>query len=242
MLYDAHVHVGLFPDPKALICRAHERGIVLLCNSCTLSESENTIKVLSSQDISYPVFAGVHPLYAATESFEESRLCKLAEQKLIAGIGECGLDLKTDYPLDKQIELLDRHLSVAKTYNLPLNLHIRGAHGQLLSLLKRFRGSVRGIIHNFTFSYELAKEYLDLGFLLSVGHHILNISPKLSSVLLRVGSDKIVLETDADYKHNAAYDEQQIKKEYESLGRLFRLEVNDVERTVEQNILNLLGK
>ncbi|MGN1281746.1 MAG: TatD family hydrolase [Succinivibrio sp.] len=242
MLYDAHIHAGLYPDIKALVECAHSHDITLLCNSCTLEESERTVRELSSISCSFPVFAGIHPWYVSDEHFDESRLAHLAKNSLIAGIGECGLDFKASCPHDRQIECLDRQMHIAKLYSLPLNLHVRSAHPQLISLLKSYQGGVRGIIHNFTFSYELAREYLNLGFILSVGHHILNISPKLRSVLLKAGLDGIVLETDADYYHSASYDPQQIKNEYECLGRLFNLKMEELESRVEQNILKILGK
>lgn len=58
---------------------------------------------------------------------------------------------------------------------------------------------MNGFVHNFTFSYDLAKKYLDLGTMLSVGHHITFNQAKLNSVLEKVGLENFVLETDADF-------------------------------------------
>ena len=243
MLYDAHVHAGMFPDFNKTITCALNSGIVPVCVSTSLEECSLLLKKLSQIQINLPVFAGVHPWYLKEHVFDEKLALSLLSDHVISGIGEFGLDSKCDVPLNVQIEALNEHLDFACGCKLPVNLHIRACHGELIRELKKYRGSVRGIIHNFTFSYELAKQYLDLGYILSVGSVICSYSSSnLCEVLKKVGIGNVVLETDADYEHTGDYDPLVLEKSYARLGDIFKLSEQRVELTLEKNLLTILGK
>lgn len=241
MLFDAHIHAGMFPDVVSVVKCAQDNGITPILVGVYLDECLQTLKKLSNSNLYTPVFVGIHPWYANKHVFDEKKITTLLQSPLVKGIGECGLDNKISLPLNEQIDLLQKHLEIAARYNLPVNLHIRGYHNELLNCLKKYQGSVVGIVHNFTFSYEIAKRYLDLGFILSVGHFVLTPSQKLVSVLNRVGIDKIVLETDLDYLHTGLYDHNLLKKEYVALGSLLNTTTDNIELTIEKNLKNILG-
>ncbi len=240
MLYDAHLHAGMFPDIGATVGCALNSSITPVLVGIHLKESQNTLKVLENTFPSVPVFVGIHPWYMKEHAFDEALFDKLLSSPQVKGIGECGLDNKIEVSLEQQLELLERHLEAALKHGLPVNLHVRGYHGELVRVLKKYQGSLKGVVHNFTFSYEVAKKYLDLGMYLSVGSHIIKPSQKMINVLNAVGVKHIVLETDADYLHTGEYDPDLLKNSYKSLGSIFNLSADNIERLVEVNIKNLL--
>ena len=223
MLFDAHLHAGMFPDIGATVRCALNSSITPVPVGIHLKESQNTLKVLENTFPSIPVFVGIHPWYMQEYPFEEALFNSLLSSPLVKGIGECGLDNKIEVPLDEQIALLDMHLAAA-----------------VVRVLKKYQGAVRGVVHNFTFSYEVAKNYLDLGMYLSVGSHVINPSQKMFQVLNSVGAEHLLLETDADYLHTGEYDPEQLKSSYKSLSSILNLPADKIERLIEVNIKNLL--
>ena len=242
MLYDAHVHVGMFDDIKSMLKCALLSQITPVCVGITLSESLHTLNLLKENSLSLPVFVGIHPWYLKDNLFDENQIETLLAFDNVVGIGECGLDNKIETPLNYQIEVLEQHLEIAKKYSLPVNLHIRGSHGELIRVLKKYQGRVKGFIHNFTFSYDLAKKYLDLGMMLSVGHHITFNQAKLNSVLEKVGMENFFLETDADFLHTGPYDPNLIKSEYECICTLFNRKMDETEIILESNIKSVIQR
>ena len=239
MLYDAHVHVGMFADIQSMLKSAFSSGITPVCVGINLDESFRTLNLLKEQSLKVPVFVGIHPWYLKDHRFDPVFFENLLSSDNVTGIGECGLDSKIETPLNYQIEVLEQHLEMAKHHSLPVNLHIRGCHGELISVLKKYTG-IKGFIHNFTFSYDLAKKYLDLGMMLSVGHHITFNQEKLNSVLEKVGIDSFVLETDSDFLHTGLYDPNLIKREYECICSLFNRTMQETEVIVENNLNSII--
>ncbi len=241
MLYDAHLHAGMFPDVTATVRCALDSRIIPVLVGIHLQESESTLKTLSSSSLNVPVFVGIHPWYAKEHRFDSRLMEKLVASPLVKGIGECGLDNKIELSLDEQITLLRSHLDVAAECDLPVNLHIRGYHGELYRVLKSYNGRLKGIVHNFTFSEEIANKYLDLGMYLSVGHHLINPSEKMVSVIGKVGIEHLVLETDADYIHTGEYDPVSLKNCYKSLSSILNLTPAKIEHCIEQNLKKLMS-
>lgn len=240
MLYDAHVHVGMFDDILSLTKCALISNITPVCVGITLEESLHTLTLFKTHSLKLPVFVGIHPWYLKDHSFNKELIERLLAFDNVFGLGECGLDSRIETPIGYQIEVLEQHLYTAKQHSLPVNLHIRGCHGDLIRVLKKYQGSIRGFVHNFTFSYDLARQYLDLGMMLSVGHHITFNQKKLNSVLEKIGIDKFVLETDADFLHTGPYDPNLIKIEYECISTLFNRTIEETEVILENNLNSII--
>ncbi|NLK84703.1 MAG: hypothetical protein GX278_01900 [Aeromonadales bacterium] len=241
MLVDAHIHVGMFKDIKSVLLCAQDNNIVPVCVSTSLEEGKDLLSSLKESSLKVPVFLGIHPWYMQKHGFDEELLDSLIKDTNVKGIGECGLDNKIDIPLHEQIDLLSLQLDYAAMHNLPVNLHIRGYHGDLHRVLKQYQGRLRGIIHNTTFSYDVCRKYLDSGFLLSVGHHLTYMQKKLTDVLLKVGLDNLLLETDFDYEYTGEFDPTLLKSEYECLSMLFQHKIESIETVLYNNLKDLLG-
>ena len=237
MHFDCHVHAMMFPDPAALLRKAAASGICMVAPSCTVDESERALALKKSA--SFPSFhpmCGIHPWHARMDLFEEERFARMADLG-IEGMGEIGLDQdQSPIPIAAQERLLEREIEFACQRDLPLSLHVRKAHGSLIRILKRFKGRLPGgVVHNFTFSREVAREYLALGLRLSVGAHILRGARRLVESLSLAGPENVVLETDADYEHSGEYDFTQLLRQEEAFASIFNLTLSSAEQILENS-------
>lgn len=146
---------------------------------------------------------GLHPWwieqYMTTHSIThlEEVLANTNLQNVI-GIGECGLDAKINTHLDLQQRLLEIQISFAIEHRLPLMLHNRQANQTLLEMLKHHKPPMGGVIHAFSGSYQLAKQFWDKGFYLGVGGTVTYPrAKKTREAIARMPMQALVLETDA---------------------------------------------
>ncbi|MFT6915293.1 MAG: TatD DNase family protein [Motiliproteus sp.] len=143
---------------------------------------------------------GLHPCFMAQHREEQlPQLEALLQQHPVVAVGEIGLDFwSADADVDAQMLLFSRQLVLAKTYRLPVLLHVRKAHDQVLKQLRLLRFTGGGIVHAFSGSLQQAQQYIDLGFKLGVGGAITYTrAQKLRRTLQQLGPESWVLETDA---------------------------------------------
>ena len=146
----------------------------------------------------YPEMYGVVGLHPENieEDFDYTIFDNL--DKKIVGIGEIGLDYHyTKDNKDKQIEVFERHLDIAEKLNLPVVIHSREAAGDTLEILKRHHNF--GVIHSYSGSLEMAREYIKLGFVLGVNGVVTFKNCNLKDTLKNIDMNSIVLETDSPY-------------------------------------------
>ncbi len=116
----------------------------------------------------------------------------------VVGIGEIGLDFHYGKDnMEEQVKLFEAQLALAEKYKLPVVIHTRDAISYTYDILSKY--NVRGVIHCFSGSYEMAKKFVDLGFFLGIGGVVTFKNSKLIDVVGEVGIEKIVLETDSPY-------------------------------------------
>ena len=144
---------------------------------------------------------GIHPYFLDT--YQEDQLKQLEKlvrdnQATVVAIGEIGLDFAIPVPADVQIKVFERQLALAIDFDLPVIIHHRKSHNEIIARLKRFRPSRGGVIHAFSGSQQEAETYLELGFLLGVGGTITYPrAVKTRTTLSQVPLTSLVLETDA---------------------------------------------
>ena len=236
MLIDAHVHPSLFSDPAQVYRQAQAAGIMLVGMSCSLQDSRILFRL--SEQFDAPACLGIHPWYAQSEQFPPEFAAFLSHPNLL-GVGECGLDFQSPLPLKAQERLLEQELDFACGHELMVSLHVRKKHAELCALLRRYQGRLKGMLHNFTFSRELARSYLDLNLLLSIGSHILKRTPKMCEVIRYVGIEHLLLETDSDGSHSGPDQPDLLVAEYEVLAEILKLTVSKVQERLWQNFQTL---
>jgi len=117
-------------------------------------------------------------------------------------LGEIGLDYYYDLsPRDVQIDVCEKQMELAWQLNVPVAYHVRDAHQDMIDLLKRHKGKLTGgIIHCFSGSWEIAKEYLKLGYYISfAGPVTFKKAPKLQEAAINVPRERLLVETDSPY-------------------------------------------
>lgn len=144
---------------------------------------------------------GLHPWWVTENLLLDelgNPLREAARGGTCVAIGECGLDAAIDTPLAIQQPVFELHLRIASELSLPIIIHCRRAHNELISLLKHNQVVSGGVIHAFSGSYEMAKQYWDMGFYLGIGGTITyERAHKTREAVKRVPLDALLLESDA---------------------------------------------
>lgn len=256
MIFDTHAHYddeAFDEDRAAVLASLRERGVGTVVNICASRASLGRIEELVT---AYPFVygaAGVHPDHAG-EMDEEcmKELSRLAKLDKIVAIGEIGLDYYWDTaPHEVQREWFIRQLQLALEVDLPVVIHSREATQETLDIMKEMyrqsEGKLRGVIHCFSGSAEIAKEYTDMGFFIGVGGVVtFKNGKKLKEVVEAMPLDKLVIETDCPYLAPVPFrgkrnDSTLLTYVIEEIATLRGMTTEEVERVTEENARRLYG-
>lgn len=203
----AHVHGPEFEDDIAgVLSRAKEAGIGIITVG---TDEESSARAVSLAEAHGGVWAtvGVHPTDTKTENINKELLTGLAKRDRTVSIGECGLDyfrMKGDEAAEKarQKKIFEEQIEIALETNLPLMIHCREAHEDVLSILQSKKrehgGKLRGDIHFFSGGIDTAKRYLELDFSLSFTG-VITFTHDYDEAVAYVPLDMIMSETDCPY-------------------------------------------
>lgn len=200
MLIDSHLHlVNEDYDIDEVIKRANDNDVkYLIVSGSDMIDNFLNIEMLSAYDnIFFSV--GFHPDCAGKVSDDDfSRLEELVINKKVVAIGEIGLDYFYDKSnKDSQKELFVRQLEIAEKYDLPVVVHTRDAFLDTYNILKEH--NVKGVIHCFSGSLEVALKYIELGFYLGIGGVVTFKNSNLKDVIKEIGIERVIFETDSPY-------------------------------------------
>ncbi|GAB6034876.1 TatD family hydrolase [Galenea microaerophila] len=201
-MIDTHCHLTQIPSSQLTSILDTLDALKLLAVSTTLEDSKNTLGLVKSHPI-YPA-VGLHPWFLpdAEEAINKAlnQLERMIAENLnsIKAIGEIGLDYspKVQVRQTLQRETFAFQLRLAQQFALPVSIHGVKSHPDLQQLLKTY-STVKGALHGFYGSPELAQSYLKLGFKIGIGPMVLRQGPnKLYQVIKEVPIEGMVLETD----------------------------------------------
>lgn len=202
MFVDTHLHIGddFGVDPDLYVNNANNSGIKLLIASfCEKDDIMLSTKFVENYDSLYASI-GYHPEVANKIVEKDFEILEnlVTNNKKIVAIGEIGLDYYWHKDnKEKQIEVFRKQLEIAERLNIPVIIHSRDSINETYEILKEYK--VRGIIHCFSGSLEMAKKFIDIGFLLGIGGVVTFKNSNLYKVIEDVSLDNIVLETDSPY-------------------------------------------
>ena len=204
--FDSHCHVDeekFDEDREAVLARMREHGITRYAViGSDMATSRRVIEFARRNDGAVAV-GGIHPHEA--KGFREDDLAEIGQwyrEGAIRAIGEIGLDYYYDFsPRDIQKEVCIRQLELAWELGAPVAWHIRDAHGDVLEIMKGMKSRLTGgIIHCFSGSAEIAKEYLKLGYYISfAGPLTFRKAPKLQEAAKLIPKERLLIETDSPY-------------------------------------------
>lgn len=206
MFTDTHTHMdshSFDEDRHEALMRAYEGGVTRMINVGFNRETiPSTLALCGQYDFIYAA-VGWHPQDAKdmtpADLAELEELCKLPK---VVAIGEIGLDYYWDTsPKDVQQQVFREQIRLARKLNMPIVIHNRDAHQDILTILKEENAaSVGGVMHCFSGSWETAKACLDMNFYISFGGPVTFKNAKQpKEVLAQVPLDRLLIETDAPY-------------------------------------------
>lgn len=194
----AHIYSEYYDDIDDIIKKSNDNNIKYIINAgCDVNSNEEVLKLSKEKKINCVI--GYHPEYASEITKKDLDLLEnQIKNNKILGIGEIGLDYHYEgYDKDKQLELFCYQLDLAQKYNLPVVIHSRDATEDTINTLKKY--NVKGIIHSFSGSFETAKIYTNMGFLLGVNGVVTFKNCHTIDVIKKLGINYFVLETDSPY-------------------------------------------
>ncbi|MCX6780190.1 MAG: TatD family hydrolase [Candidatus Magasanikbacteria bacterium] len=236
-MIDTHCHVqfkAFNADYDAIIKKCLAQGMILNLVSTQSDTSAAAVETAQKYDNVYATI-GLHPVHtfetfvdekeggtftSRAETFDYEYYKKLAQNKKVVGIGECGLELfhfpegyTKEEVLTRQKEAFLLQYKLAREMNLAMSLHVREAHDEMIEILKTLPHPIRAVVHCFTSNWKHAEEYLKMGLYLGFTG-VITFPPKKSDpqiqldlleVVKNVPVDRMVIETDAPYLAPNAY-------------------------------------
>lgn len=235
MIIDTHCHIqfnAYKDDGEAIIKKCSDRNIILNAIGSQIDTSRRAVEFAERYDNIYAT-VGLHPVHlfstevdegevsfkSREEEFDYEEYKKLVLHPKTIGIGECGLELyhlpeniDREAILEKQRQAFFLQYKLAQEFDLPLVIHVREAHPEMIAFLKPLP-NLKGVVHCYTGNWEYAQKYLDLGLYLGFTGVVTfparktNPQPQeeLLEVVRKVPLDRVLIETDAPYLAPQAY-------------------------------------
>ena len=235
MIIDTHSHVNFAAfkeDADDVIRRSLENNTWMILVGAELKTSKRALAYANKYERGVYAAVGLHPVHledgvvetgekgknssfiTKAEEFDYGSYEKLAKFEKVVAIGEIGLDY---YRLDpkkdlraikkKQQEVLAQQILLARSLDLPVIIHCRQAHDDLLPLIREFKQEYNdlipkdrpwGVIHCFSGDEELAWKYFKLGLIISFTG-LITFSKQWDELIRKVPLAKIMIETDSPY-------------------------------------------
>lgn len=242
MLIDSHCHMDEYKDIDKVIKNASDNNVdYLVVSGSTKEDNEFNIKLLNKYDNIF-LSCGYHPYEASKISNKDLDLLEeyIKNNKVVA-IGEIGLDYhygKDD--IEKQKKLFKKQLDLAVKYNMPVVIHTRDAFLDTYNILKEYK--LKGVIHCFSGSVEVAKQYIDLGYNLGIGGVINFQNSTLKDVIKEIGISNVMLETDSPYlspRRGEKNEPKNIKVIAEFIANLLNMPFDEVAKITTENTICL---
>lgn len=195
----AHLYSEFYDNIEDIVAQLKEKDIINVINCGDSIKSSLEILRLSNEFKGYllPV-VGIHPDNIDIDYNKINDLEILIKNSRIVGIGEIGLDYYHNKDNKaEQIKLFSQQVDLAEKYNLPIIVHTRDSIQDCFNILKSKNS--RGIIHCFSGSLEMAREFIKLGYYLGIGGVLTFKNSKLYKVIEQIDLSHIVLETDSPF-------------------------------------------
>ena len=202
-LFDTHCHID-FPvfdaDRKVLIQKAEAVGVKYIMVPGVKKEDWRLLRMHVALNKNLHAALGLHPLFIDQHKDKHLHDLEMAlNLPPVSAVGEIGLDFyNPDCNREKQEMFFRAQIKIAGHKELPVILHVRKAHTEVLKHIKMMNFKQGGIVHAFNGSLEIAKEYIKQGFMLGFGGTMTYArSVKIRELVKVLPLSSIVLETDA---------------------------------------------
>lgn len=256
MIFETHAHYddeSFNEDREQLLCSLPERGIERVINvGASIETTKTTLELAEKHDFIYAA-VGVHP--SDISGLNEESFAWLKAQtglpKTVA-VGEIGLD----YYWDKEPEVqkaqrywFARQMELAREAQLPVIIHSRDAAADTMEVMKSVHAEeIPGVIHCYSYSKEMAQEFIKMGYYIGVGGVVtFKNAKKLKETVESIPLERILLETDCPYMapephRGTRNDSSNIPYVIAKIAELKGISAEEVERVTEANARRLFTK
>ncbi|NCN42223.1 TatD family hydrolase [bacterium] len=203
--FDVHTHINMIKSPEdEVVAAAKAAGVEKVINIGTGPDDFQTVLKLAEKFYPFVVCTlGVHPHEGSVwdQSVQDFIKKEASQNTKVVAVGEIGLDYYyNNSPKKEQLEAFDQQMALAQELGLPVEIHTRDAEDDTKDILKSYQGKVRGLLHCFTGTWDLAKSALDCGFDISVsGVVTFKKAEELRETVSKIPLDRIHVETDAPF-------------------------------------------
>lgn len=253
MIFDTHAHYddeSFDIDREELLESMKAGGIGRIVNiSAGLKSAKASLLLAERYDFIY-ASVGVHPeeIGKLTEADIET-LREISSNDKVVAVGEVGLDYHYDEPSKElQKKWFVRQLELARDVKLPVIVHSRDAANDTLQIMRENHAEdIGGVVHCFSYGWDMAKIYLDMGFYLGIGGVVtFKNGKKLKEVVEKMPLERIVLETDAPYlapepnrgTRNTSFNLHDV---VDVVAEIKGISVDEVERVTWDNACRMYG-
>lgn len=253
MIVDTHAHLD-FPEYKSdlesVLSRAKAADVGCIINVGTSLVSSRKSVTLANRFDNIYASIGIHPHDASKVSDQDWHdLESLVKEPKVIAIGETGLDYyRNRSPHDDQQRIFHKHLVLAKAHNLPVIIHCREASNDCLSILHKHKnGGLKGVVHCFSGTKEIAGKCIELGLYISfAGPITFSNTNALREVAKSVPVERLLLETDCPFLSPQPKRGERNEPSYLSfiipvLADIYGLSPQDIKRITTFNAYKLFG-
>lgn len=249
MYFESHAHYDderFDEDRDELLKGLKDWGIDYVINvGADMKSSLASIELSRKYDFVYAA-VGVHPHSAEDVRAEDydTLTSYLKEDKVVA-LGEIGLDYYYDLsPREIQREVFKKQLNICEIVTKPVIIHSREAAQECFNMIKESRVR-KGVIHAFSGSVEMAREYIKMGFFIGVGGIVtFKNAKKLIQVVENIPIERILIETDSPYLspvpvRGSRNNSQNLKYITEKIAQIKQIEPEKVAEITRKNAISL---
>lgn len=267
-MIDTHAHIDgpeFVEDLEQVIQRAKDAGIkkIFIPNIC-LKDMSHLLEVCNAYPDYLCPMIGLHPenifdedYHHVLDQMEQTLIQSLRQESgtttisPFLAIGEVGLDFYwDDTHKTEQIEVFERQIQWARQYQLPLMIHARNAHTELMDIMEQYRSeNLRGVFHCFTGTEKEAQDLLSFpSFMLGIGGVLTFKKSTLREVVKNaIPLSRIVLETDAPYMAPTPHRGKRNESAYlhyvaETLSEAFETDFNTIVYQTTENVAKVFKK
>ena len=251
MLIDTHSHLDMQDfdqDREKVIKRAIHQGVThVITVGIDLTSSIRAVHLAEAHGCVYAA-VGCHPHHADhCDASVTMELAKLASHPKVVAWGEIGLDFyRNKAAREDQLESFQRQLEAARDQGIPVVIHDREAHGEVLEILRRIGEKKRaGVIHCFSGNLELANRFIQLGYSISIAGTVTFPQARwVKEVAASVPLDAMLLETDAPFlspvpKRGKRNEPGFVSFTAQEVARLRKVDVEVVAQATSRNAMRL---
>ena len=249
MLIDTHCHLysEYYSDIDDIVNLAKKSNVnILINNGCDSKSNKEVIELINKYKNMYGAI-GIHPEEVENYTIEDIKFIEGSiNNKKIVAIGEIGLDYHySKENKEKQIKLFELQLDIANKYKVPVIIHSRDATEDTINILRKY--NIKGVIHSFSGSLETAKIYIKRGFLLGINGVVTFKNCNLKDILVNIGLNNIILETDSPYLTPVPYRGKQNNPSHildiaKYISEIFNVSLEEVSKITTKNVLDLYNK